>query len=437
MPMSTGFEKRLFPIVAQLVKHYGDPFHIYDWVGIEDHVRQLQMTFRGVEGWRNYFAAKALPNPTILARLHQMGMGLDCSSVPELKFARQIGAAPGDIMFTSNNTTVAEFEEAQGEGGCILNLDDITLIDKVPEPFPSTICFRYNPGSRRTTSNEIIGNPTKSKYGVPHERIKEAYTRARERGAWRYGIQTMLVSNELDHKFMVGTFVMLNDVSQMVGQELGITFDFINIGGGFGIPYRPHEKVFDWAVFAAEAGNLQEMLHGRTGHTPKLYTESGRAITGPHGVLVATVANRMSKYVEIRGLTASMPDLMRPGMYGDDDPKTGEQKSGHHHITVLSPDGIPKTGPQEVVNVTGSLCEGNDVFALQRELPVMEEGDIVIIHDTGAHGQAMGFNYNGRLRPKELLLQSNGKVELIRRAERFDDYTRTLRFEPNIFTPAA
>ena len=434
MPMSKEFEQRLFPQLAQIVDHYGTPFHLYDWTGIRDHVLALNRLFSDVWEWRNYFAVKALPNPDVMGRLLQLGMGFDCSSKPELMLARQVGAVPSDIMFTSNNTKEDEFELALAEGGCILNLDDVSLIDKVPGPFPSRICFRYNPGHRRTTRSKIIGNPAESKYGVPHEQIVEAYTRAYERGARSFGIHTMLVSNELNYHFMVGTVRMLYGVAEMVSAKLGIHFEFTNIGGGFGTAYRPWQHQFNWRAFALEAAKLQEQFRQRNGYVPSLLTESGRAITGPHGVLVARCINRMHKYVELRGLDTCMSDLMRPGMYGHD---TKDELKAYHRITVLNPDGVRKTADTEVVNVVGSLCEGIDVFALQRPLPRIDEGDLIVIHNTGAHGQAMGFNYNGRLRCQELLLHHTGDVELIRRAETHEDYTATLRFEPNVLKPAA
>lgn len=438
MPMSPAFVQRLNPnLLAQTVEEFGTPFQLYDWQGIEDGALEIARLFSEVPGNpRNLYAVKALPNPEILKGLLRLGMGFDCSSGPEVGLARLVGAGRGDIMFTSNNTTPEEFELALDADG-ILNIDDIALIDKVPEKrFPKTISFRLNPGHRRTTSNTIIGNPSESKYGVPYERIIEAFARAKARGAERFGIHTMLVSNELNDQFMTETIQMLHGAIEGISHTLRITFDFMNIGGGFGTAYRPGERPFNWAALASSACELQEQFRQRNGYVPRFYTESGRAITGPHGILVARCINRMHKYIELRGLDACMSDLMRPGMYGHD---TEDEKRAYHHITVYNPDGTLKIAETEIeiVNIGGSLCEGNDLFALQRALPRIDEGDIIVIHNTGAHGHAMGFNYNGRLRCQELLLLPGGRVKLIRRAETDEDYNATLEFEPKILEIAA
>ena len=413
MPASQDFKQRLEATLPAIVEHYGTPFHLYDEKGIRATGEALKAAFAGVEGFREYFAVKALPNPSIMRIMHSMGFGFDCSSIAELQLSRQVGARGEEIMFTSNNTTRAEFEAAEADGGAILNLDDISLIDKVPE-MPELICFRYNPGGRRT-GNEIIGNPIESKYGVSHEQLVEAYRLARERGARRFGLHTMLASNELDYRYMVETARMLLEAVEWVSGELGIHFEFINIGGGLGIPYRPGEPPLDISAMAREIGEAFEQFRGRHGYVPSLYMESGRFMTGPHGVLVTRAINRKEIYRTYVGVDACMSALMRPGMYG-----------AYHHIDVLG-----KGGEAETVDVVGSLCENNDKFAVQRALPAITEGDIVYIHDTGAHGHAMGFNYNGKVRPKELLLRSDGSVELIRREETLDDLFATLRFEPD------
>lgn len=418
MPMSKSFEEKLYPILRDVVREFGTPFHIYDEEGIIKNGEALKVTFGDFYGFKEYFAVKACPNLEILRIMRRLGFGFDCSSIPELIMCRSIGASGEEIMFTSNNTSVYEFEMATADDGCILNLDDITMISKVPQ-FPELICFRYNPGERRS-GNEIIGNPIEAKYGVRDDQIVEAYRQAQKRGAKRFGLHTMICSNQLDYRYMVETVKMLLEVVERVSNALGITFEFINIGGGIGIPYRPEEKPFDMASLAEESRSLLGQFKKKYGYVPKFFMESGRYMTGPYGVLVVTVINRMSKYREYVGVDACMSSLMRPAMY-----------DAYHHLTVLG----GENRETEVVDVVGSLCENNDKFAKQRELPKVKEGDIIIIHDTGAHGHAMGFNYNGRLRPKELLLRQNGEVELIRREEDINDYLKTFNFTPKKIKP--
>jgi diaminopimelate decarboxylase len=351
--------------------------------------------------------------------MREMGFGFDCSSVPELILSRQIGARGEDIMFTSNNTSRSEFEAVLSEGGCILNLDDISLVSKVPE-MPELICFRYNPGPRRTGTS-IIGNPVEAKYGVAHEQLLDAYRLAQGRGAKRFGLHTMMVSNERNYQYMVETTRMLLQLAEWIGKELQVKLEFLNIGGGLGIPYKPEDSPLDLAAMAAEAIRLFGEFESRNGYSPQLFMESGRYMTGPHGVLVAKAINHKDIYRKYIGVDASMSALMRPGMYG-----------AYHHISVL---GQQPSHRQETVDVVGSLCENNDKFAIQRRLPEIQDGDILVIHDTGAHGHAMGFTYNGRLRPKELLLRGDGCVELIRREETVADYFATLNFAPKQFAP--
>ncbi len=419
MPMSQAFKDRLYPVLPGIAEHYGTPFHIYDEIGIRETARRLNETFSGLEGFREYYAVKALPNPRILGIMAQMGFGFDCSSIAELVLGRRAGAKGEDLMFTSNNTSRAEFRAAAADGGSILNLDDISLVPKVPE-MPELICFRYNPGPQRS-GNSIIGNPVEAKYGVAHHQIIEAYVQARRRGAKRFGIHTMLASNELDYRYMVQTAEMLLDLIRWIRKEIGIVFEFINIGGGLGIPYRPDDSPFDLRAMGDEIRQLMQVFRGQEGYCPKLYMESGRYMTGPHGVLVVRAINRKDIYRTHIGVDACMSALMRPAIYG-----------AYHHIEVLGKD--PGLG-LETVDVVGSLCENNDKFAIQRPLPPIEDGDILCIHDTGAHGHAMGFNYNGKLRPKELLLRRDGRVELIRRAETLDDYFATLQFDRDIIDP--
>lgn len=415
MPMSEAFQNRLFPILNSVAGHFGTPFHIYDETGIRETGQMMISAFSGIKGFREYFAVKALPNPTILEIMKDMGFGFDCSSVAELILSRGTGAGGEDIMFTSNNTSAEEFRSAAEDGGCILNLDDITLIPKVPE-MPELICFRYNPGPR-CLGNAIIGNPEESKYGITFEQAPDAYRQARERGAKRFGLHTMVVSNELNHAYHIQTARMVLELAEAVTEKTGIEFEFVNMGGGIGIPYRPEEKPFDLLAEGAEMTELFRQFKERNSYAPRLYLESGRYMTGPHGVLVTTAINRKNIYRTYIGVDACMSALMRPGMYG-----------AYHHISVPGKDSEPKMCCADVV---GALCENNDKFAVQRELPDIADRDILVIHDTGAHGHAMGFNYNGRLRPKELLLRTDGSVSLIRREETVSDYLATLTFAPD------
>ncbi|MBW2476909.1 MAG: diaminopimelate decarboxylase [Deltaproteobacteria bacterium] len=415
MPMSPSFKERLYPIAKELAAHYGTPFHIYDEAGIRQTGDALNHAFSNIAGFREYFAVKALPNPRILQLVKELGFGFDCSSIPELVMSRHIGARGEDIMFTSNNTSAEEFEAAAATGGCILNLDDISLISKVPE-FPELICFRYNPGPRRT-GNIIIGNPVEAKYGITHEQVLSAYKMAMERGAKRFGLHTMVASNECDYTYMVETARMLLQLSEMIDDKLGIHFEFINIGGGFGIPYRPEEPPLDLAKMAEDITALFDHYNAKHGYVPRMYMESGRWITGPHGALITKAINHKQIYRKYIGVDACMSSLMRPAIY-----------DAYHHLEVIGKETAEAT---ETYDVVGSLCENNDKFAVQRQLPPIVEGDLIAIHDTGAHGYAMGFQYNGRLRPKELLMRTDGSVELIRRAETTDDYFRTLDFEPD------
>ena len=417
MPISKDFASRLDRSLRSIAEHYGTPFHLYDEKGIRDTGAGLIEAFAGVHGFKEYYAVKALPNPRILQIMHSMGFGFDCSSIAELRLTRDLGATGEEIMFTSNDTSPADFAAAEAEGGCVLNLDDISLIDKVPQ-MPELVCFRYNPGERRS-GNSIIGNPIEAKYGVAHDQLLEAYRMARERGARRFGLHTMLASNELNYSYMVDTARMLLERVEWISSQLDIPFEFINIGGGLGIPYKPDQQPLDIERMAVEIGELYRVFEQHNGYVPKLYMESGRYMTGPHGVLVTRAINRKEIYRTYVGVDACMSALMRPGMYG-----------AYHHIDVLG-----KSGGEEVVDVAGSLCENNDKFAVQRPLPKIRDGDLLYIHDTGAHGHAMGFNYNGKFRPKELLLREDGRVELIRREETLEDLFATLHFSPDVFEP--
>jgi diaminopimelate decarboxylase len=416
MPMSTAFKSRLSRILPDIVNTFGTPFHIYDETGICDTCDTLNTAFEPISGFKEYFAVKALPNPSVMALLYSKGFGFDCSSVPELVLARKTGAVGEQIMFTSNNTTEQQFRAAMDHGGSILNLDDISLIQKLP-CVPELICFRYNPGPKRT-GNHIIGNPVEAKYGVSHDQIHMAYETAIQMGIKRFGIHTMLASNELNYTYMIETADMLLAVIAQIHRKSGICFEFINIGGGLGIPYSPEDVPFDLTAMAQGIIGSLDKFKNLHGWGPRLYMESGRYITGPHGALVTTVINHKHTYRNYVGVDASMSALMRPGIYG-----------AYHHIHIHGKDHLPVSGP---VDVVGGLCENNDKFAIQRHLPETEEDDILIIHDTGAHGQSMGFNYNGHLRPKELMLRKDGSVALIRRAETMEDYFATLTFDPRV-----
>jgi len=417
MPMSAAFRERLLPRLDAIAAYFGTPFHIYDEAGIRETGRALLAAFAARPGFREYFAVKALPNPAILRLMQSLGFGFDCSSVPELILSRGIGARGEDIMFTSNNTTADEFRAALEQGGCIVNLDDPALLDRLPA-VPEVLCLRYNPGPERG-GNAIIGNPVESKFGMRRDQLLDAYRAARALGVRRFGLHTMLVSNERDYTYMVETASMLLDLVAWLERALDITFAFVNIGGGLGIPYRPDDLPLDLEAMARDINALFDAFAARHGHAPRLYMESGRYMTGPHGVLVTRAINRKQTYRTYIGVDASMPALMRPGMYG-----------AYHHIDVPGKDGDDR---REVVDVVGALCENNDKFAVQRVLPPVEVGDLLVIHDTGAHGHVMGFNYNGRLRPQELLLRADGSVELIRRAETVEDYVATLQFEAKVW----
>ncbi|MGB1286267.1 MAG: diaminopimelate decarboxylase [Aggregatilineales bacterium] len=408
MPMSDAFSQRLHPILPAIAEHYGTPFHIYDETGIRETGAALNRAFGNITEFQEFFAVKALPNPRMLAIIHDMGFGFDCSSVPELIFARQVGANTDAITFTSNNTTPEEFAKALDDG-CILNLDDISHLDHLPA-MPDRISFRYNPGNRRS-GNVIIGKPEAAKFGITHDQVIPAYTRAKALGATRFGLHTMLVSSELNYEYMLETTVMLLDIARLLQSELSIEIDSINIGGGFGIPYHPDDTPLNLTALGEGITRLLHDFEAEQGFVPALHMENGRYITAPHGVLVTKVINQKHTYRDYIGVDASMSALMRPGIYG-----------AYHHITVHN----KADQPTQKFDVVGSLCENNDKFAIQRELPAVENGDLLLVHDTGAHGHAMGFNYNGRLRPQELLLRQDGTVERIRRAETFADYIATL-----------
>jgi len=417
--MTEQFRKWLFLNLPRLVKKFGTPFHVYDLIGIFETGRAMIHAFRRV-GYRQYFAVKALPNPFILQFLYEeLGFGFDCSSIAELRLVRAIGARGEDIIFTSNNTTVEEFKEALAHGGCILNLDDISLIKKVPGKFPEFICFRYNPGKRRT-GNSIIGEPKHAKYGITYAQILPAYREAKRRGTKRFGLHTMVCSNELRAKYMVETVRMLLEIAALLKKELGIELEFINMGGGWGIPYKPGQKKISLTFMADRITKLLEEFGKKHGFTPKLLSECGRYPTGPHGVMVVKVINQKFIYERHVGVDAAMNGLMRHGIY-----------NAYHHADVLTSRGVPRRGRRARMNLVGAICENCDRLATNRLLPkATKEGDLVVVHCTGAHGWAMCFQYNGRLRIQELARYPDETVRRIRRAERVEDLFPTLRFKP-------
>lgn len=401
--------------IDQIIESYPTPFHIYDEKGIRENAGRLTRAFSWAPGFKEYFAVKATPNPYIMKVLKEEGFGADCSSLPELLLAEKAGITGEEIMFSSNDTPAEEFAKAKALGA-IINLDDFSHIDFLDEQLglPEILSFRFNPGPLRS-GNAIIGNPEEAKYGFTRAQLFEGYRLAQSKGVCRFGLHTMIASNELEPQYFIDTAKMLFQLAIELWDKLKIRLEFVNIGGGIGIPYRPGQKAVDLeAVSEGIRHAYDSMIRGNGLDPLKLFMECGRVITGPYGYLVAKVLHKKEIYKNYVGLDACMANLMRPGMYG-----------AYHHITVLGKENLPQ---DQVYDVTGSLCENNDKFAIDRSLPWMERGDIVVIHDAGAHGHAMGFNYNGKLRSAELLLRPDGTVELIRRAETVEDYFATLDF---------
>lgn len=412
--------------IRRIAADNATPFYLYDERGIRESARRLNAAFAWCPGFREYFAVKATPNPHILRILQQEGLGADCSSYPELLLSERVGLSGEDIMFTSNNTQASEYRAAR-QIGAIINLDDITHIDYLRESagLPEVICFRYNPGSARE-GNVIIGRPEEAKYGFTESQLFEGYRRLRESGVRRFGLHTMVASNELNGDFFIETARMVFDLAVRIQADSGVRIEFVNLGGGIGIPYRPEQKPVDLNYVGQGVRLLYDEMIVPAGLAPmKVMMENGRMITGPHGFLVTTAIHHKHIYRDYVGVDACMSNLMRPGMYG-----------AYHHITVPGKEHLPH---DRIVDVVGSLCENNDKFAINRPLPPVSRGDLLVIHDAGAHGHAMGFQYNGKLRCAELLLQENGQVRQIRRAETPDDYFATLDFSdfPRPARPAA
>lgn len=404
--------------LEQIAKHYPTPFHIYDERGIKENAERLNTAFAWArtQGFKEFFAVKATPNPFLMKLFQRNAMGADCSSLPELLLAERCGILGEEIMFTSNDTPADEFKKAR-ELGAIINLDDISHIGFLEKNagLPPLICFRYNPGPLRQ-GNVIIGNPQEAKYGFTRDQLFEGYAACKEKGIRRFGLHAMVASNELDYHYFIETAAMLIDLVIEISRSVGIRFEFINIGGGIGIPYKPDQKPCDLDALSLGIKNLYaKKINGTNLEPLKLFMECGRCMTGPYGYLVSRVLHLKHIYKNYVGLDACMSNLMRPALYG-----------AYHHITVLGKEGEPQ---DHVYDVTGSLCENNDKFAVDRMLPDVEPGDLVVIHDAGAHGHAMGFNYNGKLRSAELLLREKGDILQIRRAETVDDYFATLDFK--------
>ena len=401
--------------IEEIVKIYPTPFHIYDEKAIRANAEDMKHSFSVVTGFKEFFAVKALPNPYILKILKEHGFGADCSSLPELLLAEKAGITGENIMFSSNDTPAEEFAKAK-ELGAIINLDDISHIEVLEKAagLPDIVCFRYNPGPLKG-GNEIIGKPEEAKYGFTRGQLFEGYEILKKKGVKRFGLHTMVASNELNVDYFVETARILFEVTVEISQKVGIDFEFINLGGGIGIPYRPEQERVSFDAIAAGVKKAYEDTIVKAGlHPPNVYFECGRVITGPYGYLVTEVRHLKHIYKDYVGTDACMANLMRPGVYG-----------AYHHITVLGKENEPSNHKYDV---TGSLCENNDKFAVDRMLPKTERGDLLVIHDTGAHGYAMGFNYNGKLRSAELLLRNDGSVLKIRNAETVDDYFATLDF---------
>lgn len=401
-----------------VIKKFPTPFHIYDEKNIRENFRRLREAFAWAPDFREHFAVKATPNPYLVEILAHDGAGTDCSSIAELFISAAAGVTGEKIMLTSNDTPADEFRKAL-DLGAIINLDDITHIDYLERNarLPEIISFRYNPADIMNDGNDIIGRPAEAKYGLTRAQIFDAYKICLDKGIERFGLHTMIASNERKASTFIYTARIMFELAAKIKNQLGITFEFVNLGGGLGIPYRPDELPVDLRMIGEGIKKLfrEIMVPNGLGNV-RLAMESGRAMTGPAGWLVSTVLHKKNTYKNYVGLDACMSDLMRPALY-----------DAYHHITVLGKEDAPC---DEIYDVTGSLCENNDKFAIDRRLPPIDVGDVLIIHDTGAHGHAMGFNYNGKLRSAELLIREDGTVELIRRAETLQDYFATLNF-PN------
>ncbi|MGM0462854.1 MAG: diaminopimelate decarboxylase [Fibrobacterota bacterium] len=401
--------------IQEIARKYPTPFHIYDEKAIMDNLNRFKKAFEWAD-FKEYFAVKAAPNPYLMKLFKNEDVGFDCSSLAELELSNAVGSTGEEIMFTSNDTPANEFKRAH-ELGAVINFDDISHIKYFEDTvgmLPELVCFRYNPGELKS-GNDIIGSPTDAKYGFTRSQLFEGYKYCKERGVKRFGLHTMVASNELDEKYFVETARLLFEVVAEIHAELDIQFDFVNLGGGIGIPYNPEDTEVNLEVVGEGIKKAYEnLITGNNLDPLKIYMECGRMITGPYGYLVTQVRHIKETYKKFVGVDATMANLMRPGMYG-----------AYHHITVIGKENEPKT---ETYDVAGSLCENNDKFAIDRQLPAVEPGDYLAVHDAGAHGHAMGFNYNGKLRSGELLLRPSGEVIQIRKPETLENLFATIDF---------
>ena len=400
--------------LEEIVREYNTPFHLYDEKGIRENARRVNKAFGWNRGFKEYFAVKATPNPVILKILKEEGCGVDCSSLTELMMAEAVGFRGHEIMFSSNATPAEEFIYAK-KLGAIINLDDFTHIDFLDKHarIPDTICLRYNPGGDFVISNQIMDTPGEAKYGLTKQQLLEGFFKLKSLGAKQFGMHSFLASNTLTKEYYPILAELLFETAVWIKNEAEISLSFINLSGGIGIPYKPEDKANDITIIAEAVNKVYKkvLIPNNLGDVA-VCAELGRFMLGPYGCLVATAVHKKNIYKQYISLDACAADLMRPAMY-----------KAYHHITVS---GKEKLLCDHKYDVTGSLCENNDKFAIDRMLPQTEVGDRLVIHDTGAHGYAMGYNYNGKLRSAELLLRSNGEVELIRRAETPADYFSTL-----------
>lgn len=400
--------------IEEIVKHYPTPFHIYDEKGIRENVKALREAFSWNEGYKEYFAVKATPNPYLIDILRDYGCGCDCSSLTELMLSEAMGVEGKDIMFSSNETPAEEYEYA-AKLGAIINLDDFTHIEFLEQTIgyiPETISCRFNPGGFFEIANNIMDNPGDAKYGFTTEQLFEGFKILKEKGAKHFGIHAFLASNTVTNDYYPTLSRQLFELAVKLKEETGVHIAFINLSGGIGIPYRPDQEGNDIAVIGQGVKKaFEEVLIPADMSDVAIYTELGRYMMAPYGHLVTKAIHEKHTYKEYIGVDACAVNLMRPAMYG-----------AYHHITVL---GKEENTCDHMYDVVGSLCENNDKFAIDRMLPKIEKGDYLVIHDTGAHGFAMGYNYNGKLKSAELLLQEDGSVKLIRRAETPKDYFAT------------
>ena len=411
--------KKTFVALQQLeriAESYPTPYHLYDEKGIRDNARSLKKAFSWNPGFREYFAVKATPTPAILKILYEEGCGMDCSSLTELMMSQRCGIQGSDIMFSSNATPPEEYLKAL-ELGAIINLDDYTHIDFLNNlgGIPERICCRFNPGGFYTIANQIMDNPNDQKYGMTKEQMIEAYKKLMELGAKEFGIHAFLASNTLTNDYYPQLATQLFELAVDLKRETGADIRFVNLSGGIGIPYKPDQTENDMMLIGEGVRRAYEaILEPACMDNIAIYTELGRYMLGPYGCLVTKAVHEKHIHKEYIGLDACACNLMRPAMYG-----------AYHHITVMGKENQPN---DHIYDITGSLCENNDKFAIDRALPKIDIGDFIVIHDTGAHGHSMGYNYNGKLRSAELLLREDGSVQMIRRAETPEDYFATAIF---------